>query len=167
MARQMIFTSTPQGLEPGRTGFCTVARHRSLRSRLVRELERISVYEFNLGENVAKAKINSFRRFELGTEEFYVLTRIRDSGLDYTNRTNYIAHHLIFDGLEIAVSPSPAEIFLQWTGWLDVWEGSSRWFEDGEITDWTNQTHQFMLNNKSSSAKRFSIREEISCSLNV
>ena len=36
MARQMIFTSTPQGLEPGRTGFCTVARHRSLRSRLVR-----------------------------------------------------------------------------------------------------------------------------------
>lgn len=131
----MIFTSTPQGLEPGRTGFCTVARHRSLRSRLVRELERLSVYDFNLGEGATKAEINSFRRFELGTEEFYVLTRIRDAGLDYTNRTNYIAHHLIFDGLEIAVSPSPPEIFLQWNGWLDFWEGSSRWIEDDEITD--------------------------------
>ncbi|MFP6899832.1 MAG: hypothetical protein VCA36_02745, partial [Opitutales bacterium] len=131
----MIFTSTPQGLEPGRTGFCTVARHRSLRSRLVRELERISVYEFNLGKGATRAKINSFRRFELGTEEFYVLTRIRDAGLDYTNRTNYIAHHLIFDGLEVAVSPSPAEIFLQWDGWIDVWEGSPRWFEDEDVTD--------------------------------
>lgn len=130
----MIFTSTPQGLEPGRTGFCTVARHRSLPSRLVRELERTSVYDFNLGEG-AKAQINSFRRFDLGSEQFYALTRIRDSGLDYTNRTNYIAHHLIFDGLEVAVSPSPAEIFLQWDGWLDVWEGSARWFEDAEITD--------------------------------
>ncbi|MFP6855054.1 MAG: hypothetical protein VB980_04665, partial [Opitutales bacterium] len=131
----MIFTSTPQGLEPGRTGFCTVARHRDLRSRLVRELERISVYEFNLEPNAEKAKINSFRRFELGTEEFFVLTRIRDAGLDYTNRTNYIAHHLILDGLEIAVSPSPSEIFLQWTGWLDMWEGSARWFEDSEMID--------------------------------
>jgi len=102
---------------------------------LVRELERISVYEFNLGEGATKAKINSFRHFEFGKEEFYVLSRIRDSGLDYTNRTNYIAHHLIFDGLEIAVNPSPPEIFLQWTEWLDVWEGSSRWFEDEEIMD--------------------------------
>ena len=42
---------------------------------------------------------------------------------------------MIFDGLEVAVSPSPAEIFLQWDGWIDVWEGSPRWFEDEDATD--------------------------------
>ena len=41
MAQQLIFTSTPQGLEPGRSGYCTVARHKDLRHRLVRELERL------------------------------------------------------------------------------------------------------------------------------
>ena len=48
MAQQLIFTSTPQGLEPGRSGYCTVARHKDIRHRLVRELERFSVYDFDI-----------------------------------------------------------------------------------------------------------------------
>ena len=56
MAKQLIFTSTPQGLEPGRTGYCTVARHKDLRHRLVRELERLSVYDF--GQQVGGNRVD-------------------------------------------------------------------------------------------------------------
>ena len=139
MAQQLIFTSTPQGLEPGRTGYCTVARHKDLRHRLVRELERLSVYDFGQQAGGTRVAISIFRKIILGSEEFYVLTKICDAGLDYTNRTNYLAHHLILDGFEIATCPSPAEIFLNWNGWKSKWEEDARYLTPGEeitLTDY-------------------------------
>ncbi len=132
MAQQLIFTSTPQGLEPGRSGYCTVARHKDLRHRLVRELERLSVYDFGQQVGGKKVEISIYRKIILGSEEFYVLTKICDAGLDYTNRTNYLAHHLILDGFEIATCPSPAEIFLNWSGWKKQWEEGPRYLTPGE-----------------------------------
>ncbi len=132
MAQQLIFTSTPQGLEPGRTGYCTVARHKDLRHRLVRELERLSVYDFGQQVSGSRVDISTFRKITLGSEEFYVLTKICDAGLDYTNRTNYLAHHLVLDGFEIAHCPSPAEIFLNWNGWKSKWEEGPRYLTPGE-----------------------------------
>ncbi len=132
MAQQLIFTSTPQGLEPGRTGYCTVARHKDLRHRLVRELERLSVYDFGQQVGGNRVEISIFRKIVLGSEEFYVLTKICDAGLDYTNRTNYLAHHLVMDGFEIATCPSPAEIFLNWNGWKSKWDEASRYLTPGE-----------------------------------
>ena len=132
MAQQLIFTSTPQGLEPGRTGYCTVARHKDLRHRLVRELERLSVYDFGQQQGGNRVTISTFRKIILGSEEFYVLTKICDAGLDYTNRTNYLAHHLVLDGFEIATCPSPAEIFLNWKGWKSNWDEGPRYLSPGE-----------------------------------
>ena len=132
MAQQLIFTSTPQGLEPGRSGYCTVARHKDIRQRLVRELERISVYDFGQQVGGNRVDISVYRKITLGSEEFYVLTRICDAGMDYTNRTNYLAHHLILDGFEIATSPSPAEIFLNWSGWKKKWEEGPRYLNPSE-----------------------------------
>ena len=110
MARQLIFTSSPQGLEPGRTGYCTVARHKDLRNRLVRELERLSVYDFNQQGEGPKVEIATYRKLALGSEDYFVVSRIRDAGLDYTNRTNYIAHHLILDSCLLYTSPSPRDL---------------------------------------------------------
>ena len=138
MAQQLIFTSTPQGLEPGRSGYCTVARHKDLRHRLVRELERLSVYDFGQQTGANRADICIFRKVPLGSEEFYVLTKICDAGLDYTNRTNYLAHHLILDGFEIATCPSPAEIFLNWAGWLRSWPDGPKYFEEEESVNLTS-----------------------------
>jgi len=138
MARQLIFTSSPQGLEPGRSGYCTVARHKDIRSRLVRELERLSVYDFNQQGEGPKAQVALYRKLALGSEEFFVVTRIRDAGLDYTNRTNYLAHHLILDSFEIATVPSPAEILSNWSGWLSQWDGPPRYFDEGEEVDLSN-----------------------------
>lgn len=132
MAQQLIFTSTPQGLEPGRSGYCTVARHKDLRQRLVRELERLSVYDFGQQIGSNRVDISVYRKIALGSEEFYVLTKICDAGMDYTNRTNYLAHHLILDGFEIATCPSPAEIFLNWNGWKRKWEEGPRYLTPGE-----------------------------------
>ena len=111
MAQQLVFTSTPQGLEPGRSGYCTVARHKDLRHRLVRELERLSVYDFGQQTGSTRSDISIFRKMPLGSEEYYVLTKICDAGLDYTNRTNYLAHHLVLDGFEIATCPSLPRFF--------------------------------------------------------
>jgi hypothetical protein len=132
MAQQLIFTSTPQGLEPGRSGYCTVARHKDLRQRLVRELERLSVYDFGQQIGGNRVDISVYRKIALGSEEFFVLTKICDAGMDYTNRTNYLAHHLILDGFEIATCPSPAEIFLNWNGWKRKWEEGPRYLTPGE-----------------------------------
>ncbi|MBT3635645.1 MAG: hypothetical protein HN531_01795 [Opitutae bacterium] len=137
MAQQLIFTSTPQGLEPGRSGYCTVARHKDLRHRLVRELERLSVYDFGQQTGSSRSDICIFRKVPLGSEEFYVLTKICDAGLDYTDRTNYLAHHLVLDGFEIATSPSPAEIFLNWDGWLRTWPDGPRYFGEEEAVTLT------------------------------
>jgi len=137
MAQQLIFTSTPQGLEPGRSGYCTVARHKDLRHRLVRELERLSVYDFGQQTGSNRSDICIFRKVPLGSEEFYVLTKICDAGLDYTNRTNYLAHHLVLDGFEIATSPSPAEIFLNWDGWLRTWTDGPRYLSEEEAVTLT------------------------------
>ena len=64
-------------------------------------------------------------------------TKICDAGLDYTNRTNYLAHHLVLDGFEIATSPSPAEIFLNWDGWLRTWTDGPRYLGEEEAVTLT------------------------------
>ena len=105
---------------------------------MVRELERLSVYDFGQQTGSSNSDICIFRKMPLGSEEYYVLTKICDAGLDYTNRTNYLAHHLVFDGFEIATCPSPAEIFLNWDGWLRTWEDGPRYFGEEEAVTLTS-----------------------------
>ena len=49
MAYQLIYTSVPRGLVPGRSGYTIAARHRQIRDRLVSEIERISRYSYTKG----------------------------------------------------------------------------------------------------------------------
>jgi hypothetical protein len=48
---------------------------------------------------------------------------IREAGLDFTGRTNFLAHHLVFEPGESLGMNSPAEILLFWDGWKSAWEG--------------------------------------------
>ncbi len=132
MARQLVFTSAQQGLTQGRTGFCTVARHRDLRERLVPMLEGLSVYPH--GTQPAPV-ICAFRLVDVAGTRFPVLSRLVDAGTDYTQRTNFLAHHLILEPMEVAGLPSPAEIFLRWPGWLNRWVGAPRWLEAADLVD--------------------------------
>ena len=130
MARQLVFTSAPQGLTPGRTGFCTVARHADLRERLVPLIEGLSVYPSGWQPPPV---ICSFRLLDRGGARVAVLSRIVEAGHDYTHRTNFLAHHLILDPEEIATAPTPADIFTRWTGWLNRWDVAPRWLTDADF----------------------------------
>ncbi|HEY3863834.1 MAG TPA: hypothetical protein VGO59_18310 [Verrucomicrobiae bacterium] len=130
MAWQLIYTSAPRGLLSGQSGFCTVARNSDLREALVPRLEQISSYHYLRVAEAATAGrnpvISAFRVLDLRGAKYYVLTRIQPCGLDFTARTNHLAHHLIFQAEELARLPSPASILRRWPGWLASWQGEPR-----------------------------------------
>ena len=134
MPQQLIYTSAPRGLAAGRAGFCTVAMSAGLREALALKLEQISYFDhgaMGAGEQVIRA----FRLIDLRGTRYFVLSRVQDCGLDFTQRTNFIAHHLIFTPEEVSDVATPPEIFRQWSGWLDRWDGEPRVFSDN---DWGN-----------------------------
>jgi hypothetical protein len=127
MPRQLIYTSVPRGLAPGQSGYCTVARSRDLREALIPRLEKLSYYTPEPNYNPI---ICAHRVIDLRGAKFHVLSRISDAGLDFTKRRSFLAHHLIFEPLELTGAAPPAEIFLRWKGWLQNWHGDPQWLED-------------------------------------
>lgn len=127
MPLQLIFTSAPQGLAAGRSGFCTVARHREMPERLVQLLE-------SLGTPHAAGEGETFtcRSLEASGRRWLVLSRFVARGLDYTRRDNRLAHHLVFTQEEVAVLPPAASVALRWKGWTDEWKDRSRWLEGSD-----------------------------------
>jgi hypothetical protein len=124
MPLQLIFTSAPQGLTPGRSGYCTIARHRAIPERLAQLLESVGTpHERPEGETF------TFRTLEAAGKNWCVLSRFVARGLDYTQRDNRLAHHLIFSLEEAAVLPPPAAIAGRWKGWRDEWSGAPIWLE--------------------------------------
>ena len=132
MARQLVFTSAPQGLTPGRTGYCTVARHGDLRERLVPILESLSIYP---SDWQPAPVICTFRLVDVAGTRFPVLSRLVDAGYDYTHRNHYLAHHLILDPAEAEFAPTAADIFLRWPGWLNHWDGPPRWLTESDVVN--------------------------------
>lgn len=132
MAQQLIFTSAVAGLNPGSSGYCTVARSETMRDAVVTRLEQWSVYTHQAGGQ--NPVVCAYRVLNLRGSVFHVLTRIVDSGLDYTGRTNFLAHHLVFQPHEIHGACSPAEVFLQWPGWVNQWQGAPRYLEDDGLS---------------------------------
>ncbi|HWB60950.1 MAG TPA: hypothetical protein VG733_15755 [Chthoniobacteraceae bacterium] len=115
MAWQLIHTSAPQLLEAGRSGFGTVARHRSIPDALVTGIESISC--FNPGGRIVYAH----RLMNAGGTRYHVLSRIRDAGADSAGGPNHIAHHLIITAKEAAAATvSPVDVLLSFA-WRDHW----------------------------------------------
>ncbi|MCC7377419.1 MAG: hypothetical protein IT581_22350 [Verrucomicrobiales bacterium] len=126
MPWQLIYTSAPQGLAAGHSGFCTVARSAELREALVRPLEQLSYYSHSRTDAPGNLVVSAFRSITLRGSRYYLLSRIQDAGLDFTNRTNFIAHHLIFEESEARTLPPPAVILRDWPGWRSTWSGAPR-----------------------------------------
>jgi hypothetical protein len=124
MPLQLIFTSARQGLVPGRTGFCTVARHRAMPERLAQLLEGLGT-----PHEAAAGATFTFRVLEAAGQRWYVLSRFVARGLDYTQRDNRLAHHLAFTQEEAAVLPPPAALAYRWGQWKDEWSGDPAWLE--------------------------------------
>jgi hypothetical protein len=126
MPLQLVFTSAAQGLTPGRSGYCTVARHRAVPERLAQLLESVGT-----PHESAEGETFTFRTLEAGDRHWFVLSRFVARGLDYTQRDNRLAHHLIFTAEEAALLAPPAALAARWKGWLAEWSGAPAWL-DGE-----------------------------------
>lgn len=122
---QLVYTSSAQSLTRGRSGFSTVARSADMPAALVPKIEALSQYD------IASGTVFSHRIVEAMGQKYHVLTRTKDCGLDYTNRNNYIAHHIIIsDSQTKALNVSPADIMLGFGGWLDRFDGPPRLLDD-------------------------------------
>lgn len=119
MAFQYLYTSARRGLEPGKSGFCCVARDRQLPVDLARELDRLSRYDHI--SRRSNPIILRHMAVAVRSGNYHVLSRLRDAGADYSKRNNHIAHHLIVEAKDAATLPDPATILLFWKGWKDAW----------------------------------------------
>jgi len=101
MPHELIYTSAPRGLKPGATGYCTVAHTPDLPKDLAEQLEGISHYRhLSVGADPARSgNPIAFAHSILttGYTVHHVVSRIADSGLDHSGRSNFLAHHVVFD----------------------------------------------------------------------
>lgn len=132
MSQEIIYTSAPQGLKPGSRGFCTVVSTNGMARNLAERLEGLSGYRHRFEPHDPNAHLNpvnySHLLLTVGGTKFHVLSQVRDAGLDYTQRSNKLAHHVAFADSEITVTPgsSPA-----WTMKADgfceqTWDGETK-----------------------------------------
>jgi hypothetical protein len=121
MPLQLIYTSAPRGVVAGRSGYCTVARSATLREAVTLQLEKWSHYQHLSLSGGQERPIHCCRIIDVRGTRYHVLSRIEDAGLDFTGRTNFVAHHLVFTPEEVREFPSPAVILRDWTGWAKSW----------------------------------------------
>lgn len=130
MAGQLVYTSAAKLLDAGRSGFGTVARSRALSPLVVGAVERVSQFDNLRGADRGRV-VYAHRRVVVGSQRWHVLSRIGDAGVDYTGRTNHLAHHLLVAPDEAARAAAcgvtPADVLAQF-GWLERWDGGPRYF---------------------------------------
>ena len=98
---ELVFTSAQNGLIPGRSGFCSVAWTEGMPQNLIGILENLSAYNVLYPPNDPRSANNpvccAYQKIRFGGRELYVMSRIAFAGLDYTGRTNKIAHHIVIE----------------------------------------------------------------------
>lgn len=125
MSLELLNTSSPRGVRPGATGFCTVGVTAQMSPALEERLTLLSGYRwlFAPGENQAEQNPVCFAhwRLTLGGRTLSVLSRVCDAGFDYSRRSNRLAHHVVVDAGEQAEA-GPAWVMRQpgllRTSWL-------------------------------------------------
>ena len=125
MIHELVFTSVPEGLRPGSQGFCTVAHSLGIPSNLAMRLETFSAYRHLFQPPSPSAARNPVMcmhlTLNLSGKRYHVLSRVADAGLDYTQRTNKIGHHFLFED-DDCPETGPAALFFVPSLFLDAWK---------------------------------------------
>jgi len=108
-----------------------------MREALMLQLEKFCYYQHLSLTGGQDRPIFCCRIVDIRGTRFHVLSRIKDAGLDFTGRTNFIAHHLAFTPEEIRQFPTPPVILLNWPGWMKSWTKDPQLLES---EDWTELT---------------------------
>lgn len=113
MIEELIYTSAPQGLKSGSKGFCTVASTAGMAANLASLLESLSGYRHLADPGSPDSKLNpvvyNHFKIRLGGRSLQILSRIADAGLDYSGRSNKLAHHVVLSSTALPKS-GPAAI---------------------------------------------------------
>ena len=122
MAQELIYTSYPKGVKPGVSGFCTVAVSPNMAPNLVARLEGLSGYRHLYMPGTPEADLNppnwSHVVISVGNAESHVVYRVADAGLDYTGRSNKLAHYIVLDKNDLA--PCGPAAMLTTPGLIDL-----------------------------------------------
>jgi hypothetical protein len=132
MAQEIIYTSVPRGLFPGRKGYCTVAATRAMPDGLVRQLEAFSTYRHlspsGSQQPASSLVVYSHLVFSFEGKSTSLLSRISDAPLDYSGRSNYLAHHIALAAAE-HVPAGPAAVVAQRALMTTAWSGDPRFID--------------------------------------
>jgi hypothetical protein len=124
---ELYYTSAVEGLRPGERGFCTVAATPGIPRRLWERLEALSGYRHHFDSGAGENPVcHAHWLLNVEGRDYHVLSRIVDSGLDYSSRTNAFAHHLALESSELPAG-GPA--------WLLPQVMAERW--DGRVGELT------------------------------
>ena len=136
MSRELIYTSAPRGVKPGSQGFCTVAYTHGMPANLIQQLESLSGYRHIFSPQDSKASLNpvvlSHLVLTVAGRRCHVLSRICDAGLDYTQRTNKFARHIVLDAAEVP-SAGPAWLLAQPGFVQNKWVGEPQILTTGPV----------------------------------
>ena len=126
MAKEIIVTSVPRGINLGRTGFQVVMRTAGISDGVMSSLEQLAVYRHVPEKSGRNPVIYSYRSVRGTTGQLHVLGRTVDAGNDFSNRSNKLAHLLSVDPAELSTlrNSSPAAVLAAIEGRLaTVWQG--------------------------------------------
>ena len=138
MIEELIFTSAERGLQVGKSGFCTVASTPEMAANLTRILESLSGYRhlFTPGspEAANNPVIYSFLQVKVGGEQRHVLSRVADFGVDYSGRSNKLAHHI---STPVKSKPigGPTRLLLDKQFFCNDWQGDPKMLQPRALLD--------------------------------
>lgn len=116
MPQELIYTSVPKGLKSGSSGFSTVLHTVGMAPNLIGRLESLSGYTYLFPPDSSQAGLNpavlAHYKLELAGRDFHVISRNAPYGMDYTGRSNNLAHHIVFQTNE-ALPPCGPAVLLQ------------------------------------------------------
>lgn len=129
MSQELLYTSAPKGLRPGSRGFCTVVTTHGMSAPMAAALESLSAYRSVYPAGDSRASQNpvvwSHVKLPATGKTCHVLSRVSDYGLDYSQRSNKLAHHVVLEPAERPLA-GPAWLLSQ-PGFMQVdWDGEPR-----------------------------------------
>lgn len=103
MAREAVITSVPRGVKLGRTGFQVVMRTAGTPDGLLDTLEQLAGYRHVHPPGSGLNPVNyGYRIIRSPAGQLLVLGRTLDAGIDFSSRSNKLAHLLAVDTAEIS-----------------------------------------------------------------
>jgi hypothetical protein len=132
MIHELVYTSVPQGLRTGSSGFSVVAMTAGMHPMLVQHLEKISNFRHINSPGQFNPASHSFSKKSIQNKSYFILSRIVDAGLDYSGRSNHLAHHLIIESIS-NLNAGPAWYLSQAALFLQNWTGAPRILQPKEL----------------------------------